>query len=38
VASGITHLIIGASGPDDLEPLRRLVAWRDARTGGDGAS
>ncbi len=36
VASGITHLIIGASGPGaDLEPLRRLVAWRDARTSGD---
>lgn len=34
LASGITH-IIGASGPDDLEPVRRLVAWRDARTSGD---
>jgi probable F420-dependent oxidoreductase len=32
VARGITHLIAGASGPDyDLEPLRRLVAWRDSR-------
>ena len=31
VANGITHLIIGASGPGaDLDPLRRLVAWRDA--------
>lgn len=35
LASGITHIIIGASGPDDLDPLRRLVAWRDARTGAD---
>ena len=27
---GITHLIYGVGGPDyDLEPLRRLVAWRD---------
>jgi len=39
LASGITHLIIGASGPGaGLEPLRQLVAWRDARSGGDGTS
>ncbi len=39
VASGITHLIIGVSGPGAaLDPLRRLVAWRDARPGGDGTS
>jgi len=32
VASGITHLIVGASGPSaELDPLRQLVAWRDAR-------
>ena len=29
---GVTHLIVGAGGPDyDLEPLRKLVAWRDSR-------
>ncbi|MBA2277132.1 MAG: LLM class F420-dependent oxidoreductase [Chloroflexia bacterium] len=39
VANGITHLIIGVSGPGaDLDPLRRLVAWRDARPGDDGTS
>jgi probable F420-dependent oxidoreductase len=32
VSRGITHLIVGADGPDyDLEPLRRLVTWRDSR-------
>jgi len=32
---GVTHLVVGAGGPDyDLEPLRRLVAWRDSRDGG----
>lgn len=32
VAAGVTHLIARTSGPDyDLEPLRRLVAWRDSR-------
>ncbi len=30
---GVTHLVVGAGGPDfDLEPLRKLVAWRDARS------
>ena len=30
---GITHLVVGAGGPDfDLEPLRELVAWRDSRS------
>jgi hypothetical protein len=30
VEQGITHLIVGCDGPDyDLEPLRRLLAWRD---------
>jgi probable F420-dependent oxidoreductase len=38
-ANGITHLIIGV-GPDrtDLEPVRRLVAWRDAQAGESGRS
>jgi probable F420-dependent oxidoreductase len=32
--AGVTHLVVGAGGPDfDLEPLRKLVAWRDARNG-----
>jgi hypothetical protein len=32
VAEGFTHLITNASGPEyDLEPLARLVAWRDRR-------
>jgi probable F420-dependent oxidoreductase len=32
VAAGFTHLILGAGGPDfDLEPLRAVIAWRDAR-------
>lgn len=32
VANGITHVIVGASGAgSDLGPVRRLVAWRDAR-------
>ena len=32
VAAGITHLVVGAGGPEyDLEPLRRLVEWRDSR-------
>jgi probable F420-dependent oxidoreductase len=32
VENGITHLLIGASGPDyDLGPLRELIAWRDGR-------
>jgi hypothetical protein len=31
VAAGVTHLIARVSGPDfDFEPLRQLVAWRDA--------
>jgi probable F420-dependent oxidoreductase len=30
VEQGITHLIVGCCGPDfHLEPLRRLIAWRD---------
>lgn len=30
VENGITHLIFRSSGPDyDLEPLERLIAWRD---------
>ncbi|MGB3328008.1 MAG: hypothetical protein WBA46_03585 [Thermomicrobiales bacterium] len=33
LAAGITHFILDASGPDyDLAPLRRVLAWRDART------
>jgi probable F420-dependent oxidoreductase len=32
VEAGITHLIVGSGGPEfDLEPLRKLVAWKDAR-------
>jgi hypothetical protein len=28
--AGVTHLMLGFNGPDyDLEPLRRLIAWRD---------
>jgi probable F420-dependent oxidoreductase len=38
LAGGYTHLIVGASGPGaDLEPLRRLVAWRDERAAVDAA-
>ena len=34
VEQGITHLIYGVGGPDyDLDPLRRLVEWRDSRNG-----
>ena len=34
LANGITHLIIGVNGPgSDLDVLRELVAWRDARIG-----
>jgi probable F420-dependent oxidoreductase len=30
VENGITHLILGFSGPDyDLSPLRELISWRD---------
>ena len=29
---GITHLVVGAGGPEyDLAPLQKLVAWRDGR-------
>jgi len=32
VANGVTHIVIGADGPGaGLDPLRQLVAWRDAR-------
>ena len=32
LANGITHLIISANGPgSDLDEVRRLVSWRDAR-------
>jgi len=35
VENGITHLIMGFSGPDyDLSPLKELIAWRDSRNGG----
>jgi probable F420-dependent oxidoreductase len=30
VENGITHLLVGAGGPDyDLSPLKNLIAWRD---------
>lgn len=32
VRNGITHLIVGVSGPDyDFTPLRELIEWRDNR-------
>ncbi|MCA1716190.1 MAG: LLM class F420-dependent oxidoreductase [Actinobacteria bacterium] len=35
VENGITHLMLGFTGPDyDLSPLRELIAWRDSRNGG----
>jgi probable F420-dependent oxidoreductase len=34
VENGITHLMLGFSGPDyDLAPLEELIAWRDSRHG-----
>ena len=31
VERGITHLMLGFSGPDyDLSPLEELISWRDA--------
>lgn len=37
--SGVTHIIIGTDGAgESLEPLRQLVAWRDARNEGRSAS
>jgi probable F420-dependent oxidoreductase len=34
-ANGITHLILGFTGPDyDLSPLKKLVAWRDSLSKG----
>lgn len=39
VANGITHLIISVNGPGpDLDALRELVAWRDARAEHHRAS
>ncbi len=35
LASGATLFTYGVGGPDyDLEPLKRLVAWRDSAVGG----
>jgi F420-dependent oxidoreductase-like protein len=35
VDAGITHLVVGAGGPEyDLEPLRKLIEWRDASARG----
>jgi hypothetical protein len=32
ITNGITHLILGFTGPNyDLAPLKELVAWRDSR-------
>jgi probable F420-dependent oxidoreductase len=33
VAAGATHIIFGLGAPYDLEPIRKLVAWRNARQG-----
>jgi hypothetical protein len=34
LAAGVTHLIMGVSGPDwDISLLTKLLAWRDSRTG-----
>lgn len=42
VDNGITHLMLGFTGPDyDLGPLRELVSWRDerrARDAGDSSA
>jgi probable F420-dependent oxidoreductase len=39
LASGITHLIVGVSGPGaGLDPLRQLVAWRGGLPGIDHAA
>jgi probable F420-dependent oxidoreductase len=32
VDAGATHLILGLGAPFDLEPVKRLVAWRDAQS------
>jgi len=35
VENGITHLLVGLSGPDyDLSLLQKLISWRDSRNGG----
>ena len=35
VENGITHLMLGFTGPDyELSPLKDLIAWRDSRNGG----
>jgi probable F420-dependent oxidoreductase len=35
VENGITHLMLGFTGPDyDLSPLQELIAWRDSHNGG----
>jgi probable F420-dependent oxidoreductase len=34
VENGITHLMLGFTGPDyDLAPLEELIAWRNSRNG-----
>ncbi|MCA1729410.1 MAG: LLM class F420-dependent oxidoreductase, partial [Actinobacteria bacterium] len=34
VENGITHLMLGFTGPDyDLSPLEDLISWRDSRNG-----
>ncbi|MGH3087829.1 MAG: LLM class F420-dependent oxidoreductase [Rubrobacteraceae bacterium] len=38
VENGITHLLVGSSGPDyDLDPLRDLISWRDERLEKESA-
>jgi hypothetical protein len=37
VAEGFSHLIVSTSGPEyDLEPVRRLVEWRNRRRSETG--
>jgi len=31
VKAGATHFILGMGAPWDMEPLKKLVAWRDAQ-------
>jgi hypothetical protein len=35
VANGITTVLVGVDGPEQLQVLRDLVAWRDSRQLGN---